>query len=175
MVSQEIELQAQETSGKKDRGRKANACSGSLVLRRQEGKDASRKSGTWKPARPVPVSPGANSANTLSLDQPCPQVQPAPPPESGNTSQVPCTLFWVLECAGPPLWLTFQLLCSAESSQPCQTTTGNSGATPQLLTPQQGKNWLCKAMAGKIIMRGGAGWAVISPSQFLCSILCRDP
>lgn len=97
------------------------------------------------------------------------------PPESGNTSQVPCTLFWVLECAGPPLWLTFQLLCSAESSQPCQTTTGNSGATPQLITPQQGKNRLCKAMAGKIIMRGGAGWAVISPSQFLCSILCRDP
>lgn len=98
----------------KDRGRKVSACSGSLVLRRQEGKDANRKTGTWKPASPVPVSPGANSANTLSLERPCPQAPPAPSLRVETPPRCPVLFSGFLECAGPPLRPALQLLCSAE-------------------------------------------------------------
>lgn len=150
----------------KDRVRKATTCSGSLVLRRQEGERCQWRD--WCQSSPCQPR-GKHCQHTVS-------GATSPMPESRTTSQVPWTLFLALECAGPPLRLTFQLPCSAKRSQLCQTSTGDSGATPQLITPQQGKNWLCKAVAGKIIMQGrGEMGCKPPPPRFLRSILCRDP
>lgn len=105
-------------------------------------------------AKPVPVSLGQTVPTLCLWSNICPQAQPAPCLRVEIPPRYP-VLFLVLKCAGPPLRLIFQLLCSAEGSQPCQTSTGDSGETPQLITPQQGKNWLRKAVAGKIITQGG--------------------
>jgi hypothetical protein len=130
------------------------ACSRSPVSQRQQEERSGVRlaPGSLPGKSPLQrdVSTGRQCQQVMSGAPTVPQVHSLPVMRVERTCQVRHSPSWFWTFSASP-----RALCSAESSRGCQASAGESGPTPRLITPQQGKNWLCKAMAGKVIM---AGW-----------------